>query len=85
MSSSAVSGPPAVPACGQIPTHVDRTDLAVVAAAYLGVVLLFRMAFTVFTTDNVLGLFLCFAAGCCSASSVRWSTRCGDATAACAH
>ena len=45
------------------PTHLDRTDLAVVAAAYLGVVFLFRMAFTVFTTDNVLGLFLCFAAG----------------------
>ena len=29
----------------------------------MGVVVLFRLAFTVFTTDNVLGLFLCFAAG----------------------
>ncbi len=43
--------------------HVDRTDLAVVAGVYVGVVVLFRMAFTVFTTENVLGLFLCFAAG----------------------
>ena len=43
--------------------HVDRIDLAVVAGVYVGVVVLFRMAFTVFTTDNVLGLFLSFAAG----------------------
>jgi membrane protease YdiL (CAAX protease family) len=45
------------------PARVDRTDLVVVAAMYVGVVLLFRLAFQVFTTDNVLGLFLCFAAG----------------------
>ncbi|WP_345202070.1 CPBP family intramembrane glutamic endopeptidase [Fodinibacter luteus] len=43
--------------------RVDRTDLVVLAAMYVTVVLLFRLAFQVFTTDNVLGLFLCFAAG----------------------
>lgn len=44
-------------------TEVDLIDLAAVMGAYVGVVVLFRVAFTVFTTDNVLGLFLCFAAG----------------------
>ena len=44
-------------------TQVDLIDLAAVMGAYVGVVVLFRVAFTVFTTDNVLGLFLCFAAG----------------------
>ena len=34
-----------------------------IGALYLAVVAAFRAAFTVFTTDNVLGLFLCFAAG----------------------
>ena len=43
--------------------RVDLIDLAAVFGAYVGVVVLFRLAFTVFTTDNVLGLFLCFAAG----------------------
>ncbi|QCO98866.1 CPBP family intramembrane metalloprotease [Arthrobacter sp. 24S4-2] len=42
---------------------VDKLDLAVVAALYLAVVVLFRVAFTVFTAANVLGLFLCFGAG----------------------
>jgi hypothetical protein len=42
---------------------VDRRDLLVVAGLYVVVVGLFRVAFTVFTTDTVLGLFLCFAAG----------------------
>ena len=42
---------------------VDALDLAVVAGFYAAVVALFRVAFTVFTTENVLGLFLCFAAG----------------------
>jgi membrane protease YdiL (CAAX protease family) len=42
---------------------VDREDLVVLGVVYLGVVGLFRLAFTVFTTTNVLGLFLCFAAG----------------------
>lgn len=42
---------------------VDRRDLAVVAALYVVVVAFFRLAFTVFTTDSVLGLFLAFAAG----------------------
>lgn len=43
--------------------RVDKLDLAVVAALYVAVVALFRIAFTVFTTANVLGLFLCFGAG----------------------
>lgn len=42
---------------------VDRTDLLVVSGLYVAVVVAFRVAFTVFITDNVLGLFLCFAAG----------------------
>ncbi len=42
---------------------IDRLDLAVVAGTYVVVVVLFRLAFTVFTTDNVVGLFLCFATG----------------------
>ncbi|SDL44440.1 hypothetical protein SAMN04487916_10939 [Arthrobacter sp. ov407] len=42
---------------------VDKSDLAVVAALYITVVALFRVAFTVFTAANVLGLFLCFGAG----------------------
>lgn len=42
---------------------VDRLDLAVIAALYIAVVALFRVAFTVFTEANVLGLFLCFGAG----------------------
>lgn len=42
---------------------VDGLDLAVVAALYITVVVLFRVAFTVFTAANVLGLFLCFGAG----------------------
>ena len=40
----------------------DRMDLVVVAALYGAVVGLMRLAFVVFTTDNTLGLFLCFAA-----------------------
>ncbi|MFF1383121.1 CPBP family intramembrane glutamic endopeptidase [Arthrobacter sp. NPDC058288] len=43
--------------------RVDKVDLAVVAVLYLAVVGLFRLAFTVFTAANVLGLFLCFGAG----------------------
>jgi membrane protease YdiL (CAAX protease family) len=42
---------------------IDSRDLIVVAALYIGVVAAFRVAFTVFTTENVLGLFLSFAAG----------------------
>ena len=42
---------------------IDRLDFAVVAALYIAVVVLFRVAFTVFTAANVLGLFLCFGAG----------------------
>ena len=39
---------------------VDGRDLLVIGASYAAVVGLFRVAFTVFTTDNVLGLFLSF-------------------------
>ena len=43
--------------------RVDRTDLLVVGSFYVVVVGLFRLAFTVLTTDNVLGLFLAFGFG----------------------
>ncbi|MBB5749067.1 type II CAAX prenyl endopeptidase Rce1 family protein [Micrococcus sp. TA1] len=43
--------------------RVDWPDLAVVAVLYTGVVALFWLAFRVFTQQNTLGLFLCFAAG----------------------
>jgi membrane protease YdiL (CAAX protease family) len=42
---------------------IDWLDLAAVATLYIAVVFLFRVAFTVFTEANVLGLFLCFGAG----------------------
>jgi hypothetical protein len=42
---------------------VDRRDLAVIVVLYLAVVGLFRLAFTVFTTDSLLGLFLSFVGG----------------------
>jgi CAAX protease family protein len=45
------------------PGALDRRDLAVMAALYLAVVGLFRLAFVVFTTDRLLGLFLSFAGG----------------------
>jgi len=45
------------------PAAVDRRDLAVIAALYLAVVGLWRLAFTVFTADRWLPLFLCFGAG----------------------
>lgn len=41
----------------------DGADLTAVIVLYVAVVALFRVAFTVFTTDNVLGLFLTFAGG----------------------
>jgi membrane protease YdiL (CAAX protease family) len=41
--------------------RVDGRDLAAVAAVYLVVVALFRLAFTGFTTENTLGMFLSFA------------------------
>jgi len=43
--------------------HPDRRDLRVIAVSYAAVVVLLRVAFEVFTTDVVAGLFLCFAAG----------------------
>jgi uncharacterized protein len=42
---------------------VDREDLVAVTVLYAAVVAAFYAAFRVFTVDNVLGLFLCFAAG----------------------
>jgi hypothetical protein len=41
----------------------DTRDVLAVALLYLAVVALFRVAFTVFGTGNVAGLFLTFAAG----------------------
>jgi membrane protease YdiL (CAAX protease family) len=43
--------------------RIDRRDLLVVGQLYVGVVVLFRLAFTGFGTDRVAGLFLSFAAG----------------------
>ena len=40
--------------------RVDERDLAAVVASYLVVVALFRLAFTGFTTENTLGMFLSF-------------------------
>jgi membrane protease YdiL (CAAX protease family) len=48
---------------GTRPGRLDRRDLGVIAVLYLAVVGLFRLAFTVFTTDRLLGLFLSFAGG----------------------
>lgn len=59
----AVLARPGVRRRGRPQTRVDKLDLAVIAALYLAVVALFRLAFTVFTAANVLGLFLCFGAG----------------------
>jgi membrane protease YdiL (CAAX protease family) len=42
---------------------LDQRDLAVIAALYLAVVGLWRLAFTVFSADRWLGLFLCFGGG----------------------
>lgn len=39
-----------------------RADLLAIAAMYVGVVALMRLAFVGFTTDHVAGLFLSFAA-----------------------
>jgi membrane protease YdiL (CAAX protease family) len=43
--------------------HVDRRDLLAVLVLYVAAVGAFRLAFGVFTTDSVAGLFLTFAAG----------------------
>jgi hypothetical protein len=45
------------------PATLDRRDLLVIGALYVAVVGLWRLAFTVFTADRWLGLFLCFGAG----------------------
>jgi uncharacterized protein len=42
--------------------RADRRDLLAIAALYLSVVVLFRLAFVGFGLDHVLGLFLSFAA-----------------------
>ena len=41
----------------------DRLDLIAIAVLYVAVLTLFRVAFTLFTTDRTAGLFLTFAAG----------------------
>jgi len=54
------------PAAGGLPwlrQRADAIDLFVIGGLYLAVVGLYRLAFAVFTTDNVLGLFLSFAGG----------------------
>lgn len=43
--------------------RADRRDLRAIVISYVAIVVLFRIGFTVFTTDVVAGLFLCFAAG----------------------
>jgi membrane protease YdiL (CAAX protease family) len=45
------------------PGALDARDLAVVAGLYVAVVGLWRLAFTVFTADRWLPLFLCFGGG----------------------
>jgi membrane protease YdiL (CAAX protease family) len=45
------------------PRTVNGTDLLVVGGSYVAIVGAFRLAFTVFTADNLLGLFLSFATG----------------------
>jgi len=42
---------------------VDRRDLMAIAILYVLIVGLFRLAFEVFTTDSLVGLFLSFATG----------------------
>ena len=42
---------------------IDRHDLAMIAGLYLAVIVLWRLAFTVFTADRWVPLFLCFGAG----------------------
>lgn len=51
-----------VSAIAWIRWQVDRSDLLVLGGLYVAVIALFRVAFTVFTTDRVAGLFLSFAA-----------------------
>lgn len=60
-SASALAAVPALRP--RVAPEVDRRDLLAIGALYLAVVGAFRWAFTVFTTDNVTGLFLTFAAG----------------------
>jgi len=43
--------------------HVDGRDIRAVLLLYVGVVAALYLAFQVFTVENTLGLFLCYAAG----------------------
>jgi uncharacterized protein len=53
-----------VPALRPSPPHsINGVDLLVVGGLYVAVVAAFRVAFTVFTTGNLIGLFLSFATG----------------------
>jgi membrane protease YdiL (CAAX protease family) len=47
----------------RLPRVFDGRDLLAIGVLYVAVVAAFRVAFSVFTTDNVLGLFLTFAGG----------------------
>jgi membrane protease YdiL (CAAX protease family) len=55
------SGAPG-PTIAWVRLRVDRADVLAIVALYLVTVALFRLAFDVFTTDRVAGLFLSFAA-----------------------
>ena len=54
-------GPP-TPSIAWTRLDVDRTDVIAIASLYVATVALFRLAFGVFGTDRVAGLFLSFAA-----------------------
>jgi uncharacterized protein len=54
---------PATRAVAWVRQRADRRDLAVMLGLYVVIVALYRLAFVVFTPDNVLGLFLSFGSG----------------------
>jgi membrane protease YdiL (CAAX protease family) len=59
LGSTRWSRPPSISRAAAL----DGRDLAVIAGLYLAVVGLWRLAFTVFTADRWLPLFLCFGGG----------------------
>jgi uncharacterized protein len=59
LGSTRWSRPPSIGRSGAL----DGCDLAVIAGLYLAVIGLWRLAFTVFTADRWLPLFLCFGGG----------------------
>lgn len=52
---------PATPMVDWFRSRADLRDLAVIGGLYVGVVALLRLAFTVFGTDNLWGLFFSYA------------------------